>query len=330
MLLKNHGFDGSTQLSDWAAYFLAHMRSAFPDWDPATRFDFVGEHEILPLLHDPGNSEHLARLLRSRKNPVLCLCTNAVPVSSLVKIAQDIWGEGGFFTLDWDAGSPATADRAAWPFFLIEQRHMSRKDTLSRCYRISMLCGRARAHRLDLWLAVRDLIVPQDMVVMNSFGLAHLAYDLPPACDLPWSNHPGHIDYVNRQHLVNVDDTAGTVHPAFRACVNITAESSGSDPGIFITEKTWKSLQSGCMTWHWPGSGIGRYLGDLGFVNWFDNHDRAPELCARDLFSRSDIWQLYHDNRDLVQQDIELFWSQDLLQHMARPALRSLESWLSR
>jgi hypothetical protein len=292
--------------------------------DLADQCSFVGEYELMDLIHDPDLPPK--EIVSSWPNPVLCFCTNPVSLMPVRCMAQRIWGEGNYLLLDWDAAAESAPDLTYWPYFFLEQRRSVRRVMTPRRYRVSMLSGQAREHRLALWSAVRDLISQQDIVVINSFGLANLDLDIRDLPRVPWSNHSHGIDHDQDRDTVN--DTTSIAHPAYRACVNITAETRITPAEIFVTEKTWKALQAGCLCWHWPGSGHAKYLAQLGFHTWFDQQDLINS--ARQLFARDDLWQLYHDNLDFVQEDIDLFWSDHLVHRVTQPAITALESWLDR
>jgi hypothetical protein len=287
--------------------------------DLADQITLVDERDFL----DPNRFQAAQPRLREISNPVLWCCTNPVDVAAVRARAQQIWDPEDFFVMHWDAGAECSATQAAWPCFLIEQRLNPRRPLEPRQYRISMLSGRVRRHRLDFWLAIRDLVRSDDVVVINRFGIDHAGFSDAALAELPWSSRPDFIDEDQSRPVCT--NTASIDHPAFQACVNVTAETLGTEPGVFLTEKTWKALAAGCMTWHAGCAGAADYLQQLGFQHWF-----AQTPSARDLFGRDDIYDFYQANRLGVEQDAELFWSWDLLQRLTQPALGTLENWLQR
>lgn len=265
--------------------------------------------------------------LRRIRNPVLWACTNPVATHDLMIQAQHMWGPGNFFVMDWDAHGSCRSNCAYWPCFFLEQVSNTRLSIPQRQHRISMLSGRVRPHRLDLWRHVRDLIRSDDVIVINSFGRHHCGFDHANLPDLPWANHPEFLDQLQTQEVTH--NTMSTSHTAFRACVNITAETLGQQSGLFVTEKTWKSLMAGCMPWHWGCQGVGEYLSELGFQDWFGPQADAM-TSALELFSRDDIYDFYNANQERIQQDLELLWSSTLRRSLTAPAIQGLESWLAR
>jgi len=291
--------------------------------DLADQLDLIDERDFL----DPDRFQTAQSKLRSIRNPVLWACTNPVDIAAIRSRAEQIWEPGNFFMMHWDAMAESSATQAAWPCFLIEQRLNQRRDIEPRQHRISMLSGRVRRHRLDFWLQIRDLVRSDDVIVINRFGIDHSGFTDPALAELPWSTAPEFIDEDQSRPVCT--NTASIQHPAFRACVNVTAETLGPTPGVFITEKTWKALAAGCMTWHAGCSGAAQYLQELGFRDWFGlAQPDAPS--ARELFGRDDLYDFYQDNRETVQQDVELFWSHDLLKSLTQDALVRLENWLQR
>lgn len=302
----------------WYQHFWALGRQ-----DLIHRITLIEEHNFL----DPERFREAVPRLKQIPNPVLWTCTNPLDVDAVVARAEQVWGPDGFFVMHWDAASSLRFNSTPWPCFLIEQRLNQRLPTESRQHRISMLSGRVRQHRIDFWCNVRDLIRHDDVVVINQFGLNRCGFDHPALADLPWSNRSDYIDEDQTRPVCT--NTASIQHPAFRACVNITAETLGSEPGVFITEKTWKALAAGCMTWHFGCSGAAKYLADLGFHDWFGQAGEH-EPSARALFARDDIYDFYQTNLDGVERDTEFFWSQELLRSVTDTALARLESWLDR
>ena len=301
-------------MNHWYQHFYQCGRA-----DLARTVTIIQEHDFL----DPDVFLQAKDSLQHVRHPVLWACTNPMDIDAVMVRCEEVWGSGGFFVLDWDAAQRSTADRAYWPCFLIEQRLNARQPPRSRQHRISMLSGRPRSHRLDLWCHIRDLVRAEDVVVINAFGLDHCCFDHPALADLPWSNHPDFLGESQDRPLCT--NTTAIDHPAFRACVNITAETLGPGPEVFITEKTWKALAAGCMLWHWGCDGAAHYLADLGFRDWF-----SQTTSARDLFERNDVWDFYHANQHEVMQQLDLFWSSHLLRSLTQPALQRLDLWLAR
>jgi hypothetical protein len=301
----------------------------------AGQLDLVGRGDLASEVYfleekwalDPDLIRANMQWLRAVRNPVLCLCSNCMDIESAMSRAQDIWALGEFFVLDWDAALINSANRCRWPYFYLEQRRLqSAQDCQPRLHRVSMLSGRVRQHRLAAWQAVHDIIDPRDIIVINALGIGD--YDADPGdVALPWSYPPG-LEYPD-QTLGAVHDTTSTDHPAYRACVNVTGESHGSRPGIFVTEKTWKAITAHCIPLNTGCQGMTSYLQGLGF------HDHGLDLgddvtSVRSLFARQDVWQFYQSCRDIVDRDAARFWSDELLDHLCSDTIARLESWINR
>lgn len=278
------------------------------------------EHVFLDPVRMATEQQRLRRVI----NPLIWACTNPIPMDLVVERCEQIWGPEGFFVMHWDASQQPTANQAYWPCFLIEQQINQRRPVATRQHRISMLSGRVRPHRIEFWHSIRNLVRSDDVIVINRFGLDRCGFDHVALMDLPWSNRADFLDESQDRPVCT--NTTAIDHPAFRACVNITAETLGPGPEIFITEKTWKALAAGCMLWHWGCDGAARYLSGLGFKDWFD-HASAKTL---DLFRRDDIWDFYRENEQAVLQEVEQFWSPALIRSLTQPALTQLDSWLDR
>lgn len=291
--------------------------------DLAHRITLVEEHDFL----DPGRFQEALPRLKQLRNPVLWACTNPLDIDAVVSRAEQVWAPGEFFVMHWDAASLPQFNSTPWPCFLINQRLNQRQPTEPRQHRIGMLSGRVRRHRIDFWCGIRDLVRDDDVVVINQFGLNQCGVDHPALIDLPWSNCQDYID--EDQSRSACTNTVSIQHPAFRACVNITAETLGYKSGVFITEKTWKAMAAGCMTWHFGCRDAAEYLASLGFRDWFGQAGKH-QPSSRELFARNDIYDFYHTNLFDIERDLEFFWSQDLLRSITNDALARLESWLDR
>lgn len=287
--------------------------------DLAEACNFVSEHALLTL-QQPNAQPDFVQRLREIEKPVLNLSTNPIDVTTMRDFANEIWGPGGFLILGWAAGQ-SDHDLVYWPYFLLEQRQEPRRSWLRRQYRISMLSGIPRPHRLEIWQQAKQHIRHDDIVVINRFGNGYRDLDLVQ--HLPWSNHP---DWIPQdQQCSAVENTASIDHPAYLACVNITAETLPDTHTLFITEKTWKAIAAGCIPWH-GHQGRAAYLGDLGFSDHFDQRQTSPDVAS--LFCRPDIMEVYHARRQEIAQDIDRFWSDHLVNTVTEQAIAGLENWI--
>jgi hypothetical protein len=265
-----------------------------------------------------GSWDHLRHLDR----PILNLSTNPIDIAGVRSRAQQIWGPDGYLMLGWDAHSTAP-DLVYWPYFFLTQRLQIRQVWQPRCYRISMLSGIPRPHRIQLWRLIRSHVRPQDMVVVNRFS--HWSQDPDLSRDLPWSNHPAMIE-SDQERSLTATPTTSIDHPAYLACVNLPVETVWNQDLVFITEKTWKALMSGLMPWH-GYQPMAQYLLQLGFADWFGETGTAA-VAVRDLFDREDLWEFYHDHASQVQAAQDRFWSDQLVIQQTQTAIHRLENWV--
>jgi hypothetical protein len=293
--------------------------------DLAKEICFLDEHHWTPTLAGQCEPPGPVDQLRAVSRPVLCACTNVWDIDAVRRWAQEIWGVQGYFLLHWDAGSVPDSNQGHWPYFYLEQRRALRPVLMPRRHRVSMLSGQVRRHRLDVWLAAKPWVQARDVVVINRFGADYSDVDPELLCQLPWS-HPGGQVYPD-QTVAAVHDTTAINHPAYLACANVTGESLGPGSGVFVTEKTWKAIQAGCQPLHTGCSGMTQYLTALGFHAWFP-YTGSDAQRAMALFQASDLEQHWQRSRSQIQQDIDLFWSDDLVHGLTRPTVRALEKWL--
>jgi hypothetical protein len=301
-----------------------------PHQDLVERCTFIGENEFLPSIDSAELGQLITDLTSPGTQPVLCLDTNPHDVDSVVsKVAQHL-GRKKFFVLQWDADRASSEFEAYWPSCFLDQRMMPRRPVAARQYRISMLSGWLRPHRLKAFVAVQNLIHSNDVVVINRIGadVVSLPSNLAAlVSQLPWSNR--NIDFDQDQNGPAAHDH-GLKHAAYRACVNVTNETLGPKAGVLVSEKTWKALRAGCMLFHYGCVGIDRYLHKLGFSSWhtqsLDWHQQLQDLGT--LFARQDLSDEWHQHYHKLQQDIDFFYSDHLLEIMTNDAVYRLQSWL--
>jgi hypothetical protein len=255
-----------------------------------------------------------------------------------------------YFVLDPDIRPDRCLEpnQAPWPSWLIMQQIGHSSEILPREHRISMLSGSMRYHRLLLWRAVRDLVRPDDVVVINRMG--HFAGSFPPGLtdpdqvdqwqqELPWSNDPRHADHSEWGPYTSWElppDQASISHAAFRACVNITNETGPPAQGprdqCLLSEKTWKAYRAGCLVVHYGAPGAARFLASQGMQIWptgfwDEDQDRAIQ-GLQGLWQRDDIWHQYHENQDCVRHNHHLVMSTEFARHLAQDLLQKINPWI--
>lgn len=294
-----------------------HMAHVVGRQDLAHELFVISEHQLLDAQHR-GALDCLTGVSR----PILNLSSNPVPLAPVRAFAQQVWGPDGYLMLTWDPGVTAP-DLVYWPYFFLCQRQLQRKPWQPRCHRISMLSGIPRPHRVHLWRQIRSRVRDSDIVVINRF--ASWLMDQNLVQDLPWSNHLELIE-PDQDRALTSDSTTSMDHAAYRACVNLPLETVSDPEALFVTEKTWKALVSGCLPWH-GHRGLAGYLHQLGFPDWFQETGPAAITCP-ELFDRDDLLDFYHANLDQVRSAQDRFWSDHLVIHQTEAAIRRLENWI--
>lgn len=282
--------------------------------------------------------------------PVLCLDGNPCNVFQQAEALQKISDptEYFLFTADLRPEFSTLPNLGGWPSWLILQqldddRHRYRK----REYRVSMMSGSMRYHRLLLYRTVRDVIQPRDVVVINRMG--DFASSVPGGAltaeeisqweqELPWANDMRHVDHPdwNSGTSWNLPPNQGNNwHAAFAACVNVTNETgpvNDSTDVCFLTEKTWKPLRSHCLLVNYGAPGARDFLRSQGIGIWdldTDDHDYRNKIPSiREIFQRDDIWDQYRANQDMTEHNRDLVMSRDFAIKLATQALERLEAWI--
>jgi hypothetical protein len=286
----------------------------------------------------------------TRRLPVLCLDMNPCDSRAYIQALNSVLDSREYFVLDPDIRPDRSPEpnQAPWPSWLIMQQLGHSGEIQPREYRISMLSGSMRYHRLRLWRAVRDLVRPDDVVVINRMG--HFAGSFPPGLtdtdqveqwqqELPWSNDPRHADHSEWGPHTSWElppDQAGISHAAFRACVNITNETGppagGPQDQCLLSEKTWKAYRAGCLVVHYGAPGAARFLASQGMQIWNgeycdEDQDRALQhIC--NLWQRDDVWDQYSLCRDQIRYNHDLILSPEFALRLAESFQHKISDWI--
>jgi hypothetical protein len=304
-------------------------------------FSLLGSNGLDPAL---AVSQVSQVLLAKAGIPVLCLDANLHDIQSTVRALDQAFGLASpWLVIDPDIRGILRHSRVvSWPSWLIlQQIEHDGSDLLSRQHRVSFLSGVPRYHRLALWQAVQDLVTPDDVVVINRFAAdmwnsRAVPVGLWSECQhwlelLPWSNQQRFID--NNQDQSSALKCGTLDHAAYRACVNITGETVSQSGPMLLSEMTWKAYRAGCLTVNFGQMGVASYLKNLGIQTPADLDPDLPVpekiLCIREIFCRDDIWDLWHDNIDMVQHNRELVLSADFARSLALSTTDLIESLLN-
>ena len=305
--------------------------------DLAQHTTWLHENEFMSVcLDSQGSRDRLRRHVLDQvvpgTRPVLCMDGNPFDIDRVMARINVSFDPPEVFVLHWDATRPPSRNTAYWPIFFLDQRLSRLPPTQTRQSRISMLSGRMRSHRLRAFQSVRPYIQPTDVIVVNRIGAGFPPLD-PDVADLenelPFATQLEYIDHD--QDSIGTHDHNIIAHPAYRACVNVTAETLGPTAGIFVTEKTWKAIRAECLPYHFGCLGIPQYLEDLGFLPWMSQgrtwQDQLQDLVL--LFQRRDLPEVWHESRNITQHNLALFQSRELHDILTQPALRQIDTWLA-
>ena len=319
--------------------------------DLARRLVFITDSDL--ALHQ--GTDHAQYLIRQARQdtgrlPVLCLDMNPCDSVAHIQALNQVVDPEEYFVLDPDIRPDRSPEpnQAPWPSWLILQQIGRSGQIQPREHRISMLSGSMRYHRLRLWRAVRDLVRPDDVVVINRMGDFEASF--PPGLadvdqvqqwpqELPWSNDPRHADHPEWGPHTSWElppDQAGISHAAFRACVNITNETGppaqGPQDQCLLSEKTWKAYRAGCLVVNYGAPGAARFLAGQGLAIWhgeFWDEDQDQALQhLRHLWQRDDIWDQYHENQDQVRHNQDLVLHTQFALRMAHSLLEKIHHWI--
>lgn len=315
------------------------------------RLVFLRDHQVRLNL-GPDRARDLIQQARQATGrlPVLCLDGNPCAVlqqaSALAQVCDP--AEYFIFTGDLRPEFSTLPNLAGWPsWMIIQQLDDDRCRFRAREYRVSMMSGSMRYHRILLWRSVRDVIQPQDVVVINRMG--DFAASVPGGAltaeeisqweqELPWANDLMHVDHPDWHAGTtwNLPPNQGNNwHAAFAACVNVTNETgpvNDSEDLCFLSEKTWKALRSHCLVVNYGAPGARDFLRSQGIGIWdldTDDHAYLSKIShIRGIFQRDDIWDQYQANRDMTNHNRDLVMSKKFALKLAAQALQKLEAWI--
>ena len=306
----------------------------------ANQITFIQEEEIFPAVYHDGDIMQLPKLVRPGTQPVLCLDTNKIDVEYIVEQLEPVWSPGDYFLLTWDASNTSDLPyQSFWPFFFFQQRFVQRRMTnqTEKNWRISCLSGFLRHHRLELFRNIKPKVRSDDVVVVNRLNSETFLFEnkhRPEIIDLvdslPWASRP---EFLDQDQTFNCVFPSGpTHHPAYQACFNITNETMGRYPGTLVTEKTWKAYRAGCVAVNYGCNGVDEYLQKTGFQVWEPavglDFDSKINFIT-ELFDRDDLYDVYQQQLDAVQYNIDRFYSRALLREICDSPLQKIENWLN-
>ena len=292
-------------------------------------------------------ANNLRRLVAATgKCPVLCFESNPVIFEQYMSGLSQFYDTSNVFVFVWDADPVKVlpTNYAYWPTFLLNQRIENPViyKIQPRRHRISFLSGLMRYHRLKVWTEVHCLTRPEDVVVVNAICPSNFTTTILSGFEadaeiikqqfnlLPWTNRKEYIDQDQTGWSINQNGAID--HPAYLSCINITGESWYHNQNIFVTEKTWKAYRAGCLVVNYGAERMSSYLRELGFEIW-DQYDTGGNMqqsldLIKELFQRDDIEELYRQNSDIIQHNLNLFHNNALARLLSRSAIEKLKNWV--
>lgn len=261
--------------------------------------------------------------------PVLTLDSNPYDVDLYCAKLDQYLDRSEYFVFHSDirAEQSTQLNQAPWPSWLLFQHHTPDCQLFDKTRRISFLSGIPRQHRIELFRTIKPLVRDNDVVVVNRFQSADSS--IPPEWleELPWANHSCYIDTPQTEY--NAFSQESNSHPAYNACVNITGETLGYGSQILPSEKTWKAYRSGCLVVNYGVAGMTTTLEKFGLWIWKDydvDLEAGPKIqkCV-ELFERDDIFEIYQNNKSMIQYNRNLVMSKEFVHSLAAMAKEKIQ-----
>lgn len=218
-----------------------------------------------------------------------------------------------------------------FPWFFLQQRQLPNYQTSAKQYRFSFLSNQLRFHRLWFYQEAKTHIIDNDCFAVHfdadkspeyNFVMSYceqiLGHRRDLTLDLPFFHTHAKDAYAQSlpQDRSKVDWS--NAHPAYASIFNITGESTCEDYQVFLTEKTWKSIRSQCLTINLGSQYTNHYLQRLGFDTTQDVDlplkDKVQWICDKmATLTLSEAQDQLENCRDLIVHNYERFYSQDLI-----------------
>jgi hypothetical protein len=222
-----------------------------------------------------------------------------------------------------------------FPTWVLNQRLQPNYQTDVKLFRFSFLSSQARFHRLYFFQQVKAYLTDQDCFAVYATNrtnqkdfvikdsLKYSSSDVDLYEDVPYFS-PGADDRVEEYFKsVSTEQVLHFTneHNAYRSFINVTGESNASDDCVFLSEKTWKPIQSRCLVYTLGNSGTDDLLNKLGFYT-LDQDKGNLTLPAKISYISTAMkdWdfgtcqKLYQDNHAVIEHNYNRLYSEDLAQ----------------
>lgn len=329
-------------------YFLGYKKLA-------DKFAFIRDDYVFDTLYEKSEEYFIRKIeeciKRTKRIPIFCLDNNLFDVFYVNSILKKFLDNKKFFILTYDANmlDSDNPNIGYWPYFLIRQylqntlRLGEIPNTPPKRYRLSFLSGVARYHRLLLAEILKPQFTSEDIVIINDYNKHAYVDTIPQHVSdsskmreyanklverIPWEM--GNHHYDGNRKCNGIEMPWDMTHSAYKSAVNITGETSYCECETFITEKTWKAYQSGCLVINYGPKNLPTVLGKMGIeiVKEIDPPlyflDKISFL--QDCFDRNEIWDLYNDNKKIIDYNTNLINSNTFLSSLVSLTIEKLSN----
>jgi len=218
-----------------------------------------------------------------------------------------------------------------FPIFYLEQLTHTNYQNYNKKYRVSFLSNVARFHRIYFYYSVKDFIDNNDCFsvkdftndfeiecfkndMMNILGV----YDKNIECTIPFATKNAVIcnNLNNTTDKESIDFT--NKHVAYESCINVVGESDITQNKVFVSEKTWKSIRSGCIPVFFNPQ-FNEVLNKLGFdtsnkfntkLTYLDKIQHIKSFMSTDTLSS--VIKDYNAQVKTVIHNVDYFYSDKL------------------
>lgn len=311
----------------------------------ADNFVFIRDDYVFDNLYEESEEyfiEKVEECIRiTDRIPIFCLDNNEFDIFYVNSVLKKFLDDKKYFILTYDANAlnSTNPNIGYWPFFLIRQyleNNLTLGETIDipvKRHRLSFLSGIARYHRILLVEKLKQHFTTEDVVIVNDFNKNAYIDTIPKhvANDQKLRNHASNLletvpckfgncyRDINRksEHISKPWDMS---HPAYSSAVNITGETSYHEHETFITEKTWKAYQSGCLVINYGPKNLPTVLNNMGIEIaeeidpplYFSDKINFLQTCL----DKIEIWDLYHGNKKMIEYNTNLIKSRAFLSNL--------------
>ena len=220
-----------------------------------------------------------------------------------------------------------------FPTWMLNQLLQKNYQTTNKKFRFSFLSSQARFHRLYFFQQVKQYLTDSDCFAVyatnydnqKSFvtdaSIKYLGRAENLTADTPYfsSTANDRIEEYFNSSTTNQETQFTNQHNAFSSMFNITGESNIDDDFVFLSEKTWKPIQSRCLFFTLGNIDSANLLTNLGFL-LFDKDNQSLTLLEKINYISNVMrdWdldacqQLYKNNIDLVEYNYARLHSKEL------------------